>query len=107
VQAVRRPRRATYSITAARGDSWLSARAGSEAGRVLFEGNIGRGETVRLRSRRVWVRFGSASYVDLRINGKLTPLPLFGTYDAYVEPRGVRPDPTVYAVGQATAAQSP
>jgi hypothetical protein len=95
--------RATFVFTAARGDSWFQARAGSFGGRVLYEGNLSEGETVRLRSRRLWIRFGGASDIDLRIDGRPVRLPAFGTYDAFAGPRGVVADRKIYA----TAAQSP
>jgi hypothetical protein len=95
--------RSTFAFTAARGDSWFQARAGSFGGRVLYEGKLPQGETVRVRSRRLWIRFGGASYIDLSINGKQVHLPAFGTYDAVAGPRGVVADRKIYA----TAAQSP
>ena len=81
--------RSTFAFTAARGDSWFQARAGSFGGRVLYEGKLPQGETVRVRSRRLWIRFGGASYIDLSINGERVLLPAFGTYDAVAGPRGV------------------
>ena len=93
----------TFAFTAARGDSWFQARAASFGGRVLYEGNLLQGETVRLRSQRLWIRFGGASHLDLFINGKRARLPAFGTFDAFAGPRGVVADRTDYA----TAAQSP
>ena len=96
--------RSTFALTATAGDVWLSIRSTSEEGRILFEGTLARGETLRfVRSGRLWIRFGAAAYVALSIDGRPARLPLFGTYDAFVSPRGVRPDRTVYA----TAAQSP
>jgi hypothetical protein len=92
-----------FAFVAARGDSWLSVHAGSFRGRVLYEGLLHEGEHVRLRARRLWVRFGGASDFDVYVNGRRAKLPLFGTYDAYVTRRGIRPDPTLYA----TSAQSP
>lgn len=97
-------RRSTFAIRATAGDAWLSVRSGSEAGQILFEGTLGRGKALRLvRSGRLWIRFGAAAYIGLSIDGRPVRLPLFGTFDAYAGPRGVRPDRTVYA----TAAQSP
>jgi hypothetical protein len=93
----------SYVLTAARGDSWLLVRERSFGGRVLFEGMLVRGEQVRLRGERVWVRFGAASHLELRIDGQRARLPATGTFDAYVGPRGVRADRRDYA----TAAQSP
>jgi hypothetical protein len=97
------PGLSTFRFTAARGGSWLQARAGSSAGPVVFQGELSEGETVRLRSRRLWVRFGAASHLDLFVDGRRAWLPSFGTYDAFVTRRGVRADRTDYA----TAAQSP
>jgi Domain of unknown function (DUF4115) len=98
------PARSTFRFTAARGDSWFQVRAGSFAGRVLYEGKLRLGETVRLHSRRLWIRFGGASDLDLFINGKRARLPAFGTYDAFAGRRGVVADRTDH---YATAAQSP
>ena len=93
----------TFAFTAARGDSWLQIRSGSSRGRTLYEGLLPLGETVRLRSKRLWIRFGAASNVDLAIDGRRTRLPAFGTFDAFAGRRGVVADRTDYA----TAAQSP
>ena len=71
---------ARIAITASRGDCWLSARVGSVVGRVLFEGVVRRGRTVRVASRVVWVRFGAGENVTLRVNGRPTPVPQ-GTVD--------------------------
>jgi len=94
---------ATFAFTAERGDAWLQVRSRSFDGRVLYEGTLILGETVRLRSRRVWIRFGAASHLELTIDGRPVRLPAFGTYDAFAGPRGVFADRTPYA----TAAQSP
>jgi hypothetical protein len=96
-------RRSTFAFKATRGDSWLQARAGTFGGRVLYEGKLLQGETVRLRSQRLWVRFGASSHLDLFVNGRRAWLPAFGTYDAFAGPRGVTADRKIYA----TAAQSP
>lgn len=100
-------RPARYRFVAVRGDAWLQVRTDSQRGRVLYEGTLDRGRELRLRAARLWVRFGAASHLNLHVNGRLVQLPLFGTYDAFVTWRGVRPDPTVYEPAQATAAQSP
>ena len=106
----RRPRStAWYRFVAVRGDSWLQVRTGSRAGRVLFEGTLSRGEAVRFRTRPLWVRVGAATNLNLRVAGRASPLPQFGTFDAYVTRHGVYPDRVFHAdeEGQATAAQSP
>ena len=55
---------------ASRGDSWFSARLGSESGRVLDERVLPQGESVRLRGERIWLTVGAAGNVDLTVNGK-------------------------------------
>jgi hypothetical protein len=97
------PPRSTFAFTAARGDSWFQARMRSFSGRVLYDGTLSRGETVRIRARRLWIRFGAAAHLDLTINGRPVRLPAFGTFDAFAGPRGLVADRTDYA----TAAQSP
>jgi hypothetical protein len=97
------PRRPTFAFTAAGGDSWLQIRAGTFRGRTLFDEVLPLGETVRLRSQRLWIRFGAASNIELAIDGRRMRLPAFGTFDAFAGPRGVVADRTIYA----TAAQSP
>jgi hypothetical protein len=95
--------RPTFALAAVRGESWLEIRSGSFTGRTLYEGVLPLGETVRLRSKRLWIRFGAASHLDLTIDSRRTRLPAFGTFDAFAGPRGVVADRTDYA----TAAQSP
>lgn len=57
-------------VTASRGDSWFSARVGSETGRVLDERVLAQGESVQLRGERIWLTVGAAGNVDLTVNGK-------------------------------------
>jgi hypothetical protein len=57
-------------VTAARGDCWISARLGSEKGRVLDERILVRGESVTLRGARVWLSIGAAANVDVSVNGQ-------------------------------------
>jgi hypothetical protein len=78
-------------LTAARGDCWLSARSGSAEGRVLYEGTLLSGRSLRLDGAQVWVRFGAAANVDVTLNGRETaPLPA-GTGDVVVTAKGIRP----------------
>jgi hypothetical protein len=57
-------------VTASRGDSWFSARLGSESGRVLDERVLAQGESVSLKGERIWLTVGAAGNVDLTVNGK-------------------------------------
>jgi hypothetical protein len=93
----------TFAVTTARGGSWLQIRSGTFRGRTLFDGVLPVGKTLRLRSQRLWIRFGAAANVELAIDGRRARLPAFGTFDAFAGPRGVVADREIYA----TAAQSP
>jgi hypothetical protein len=64
------PTLATVIVTAARGDCWISARLGSETGRVLDERILAQGESVTLRGQRVWLSIGAAANVDVTVNGQ-------------------------------------
>ena len=57
-------------VTASRGDSWFSARVGSESGRVLDERVLTQGESVSLRGARIWLTVGAAGNVDVTVNGE-------------------------------------
>jgi cytoskeleton protein RodZ len=46
-------------LVAAHGECWLSVRAGSRDGRVLYEGMLRRGEEVRVFGARFWIRIGA------------------------------------------------
>jgi len=64
------PSLATVVVTASRGDCWISARLGSETGRVLEERLLAQGESVTLRAERVWMSVGAAANVDVTVNGE-------------------------------------
>lgn len=57
-------------VTASRGDSWFSARVGSESGRVLDERVLAQGESAQIRGTRIWLSVGAAGNVDLTVDGK-------------------------------------
>ena len=57
-------------LTAVRGDSWFSARVGSENGRVLDERVLAQGESVQLRGPRIWLSVGAAGNVEVTVDGK-------------------------------------
>ena len=64
------PSLATVVVTAARGDCWISARLGSENGRVLDERILAQGESVTLHGKQVWISIGAAANVDVTVNGE-------------------------------------
>jgi hypothetical protein len=84
-------RTATLVLRAARGDCWLSVRAGSPDGNVLYEGVLVSGKSVSVRGERLWVRLGAASNLDLTLNGKRLTSLAAGTFDVVATPRGIRP----------------
>lgn len=57
-------------VTASRGNSWFSARVGSEDGRVLDERVLAQGESAQIRGTRIWLTVGAAGNVDLTVDGK-------------------------------------
>jgi hypothetical protein len=62
-------------LTAARGESWVAVRAGSETGASLYEGTLAQGDRLSYRRNRLWVRLGLPVNVDATIDGKPAPLP--------------------------------
>ncbi len=78
-------------LTAARGDCWLSAHSGSAEGRLLYEGTLLSGRSLRLIGPRLWLRFGAAANLDLTLNGKrIAALPT-GTGDVVATAKGIQP----------------
>lgn len=60
-------------LTAARGDSWIEARAGSSAGRSLYAGVLEQGQTMRFKAPAVWLSAGAAGNIDLSVDGRAAP----------------------------------
>jgi hypothetical protein len=82
--------KARLALTAARGDCWLSVRADAPDGKVLYEGTLASGRTIRLEGARLWVRLGAAANLELTLNGKrIAALPA-GTVDLVATPAGIR-----------------
>jgi hypothetical protein len=81
---------ATITITARRGDSWISVRRDSALGTLVYEAVLPRGQTARFSSDLFWLRFGAARNVDIQVNGKAVPRLPPGTHDI-VLPRVVLP----------------
>jgi len=63
-------------LVAARGDCWLSVRAGSREGRVVFQGMLREGDSLPVAGKRLWIRIGAPWNVEARLNGRaLSGLP--------------------------------
>jgi hypothetical protein len=55
-------------ITASRGRCWLSVRTGGPNGRILFQGVLGQGRTLRYQvGHQLWVRMGRPGNIDISL----------------------------------------
>ncbi|HEY7421826.1 MAG TPA: DUF4115 domain-containing protein [Gaiellaceae bacterium] len=80
-------------LTAARSDSWVEVRLGSSTGRVLFDGVVPEGQSVRVAGRRLWARFGSLGNFDVTVNGRAVHPTLNGTVDTVITASAIEPAP--------------
>jgi hypothetical protein len=48
----------------------MSVRRGSADGEVLYEGVLISGKSIRFTARRIWLRLGAASNLELSVNGQ-------------------------------------
>jgi hypothetical protein len=68
--------------------SWVEVRAGSSRGRIMFSGFVKGGRGLRFEARpRLWVRFGRAADLIIKVNGIRQQLS--GTVDAVVTEHGL------------------
>jgi cytoskeleton protein RodZ len=84
------PARARITLIAARGPCWLSVRAGSESGRVLYERMLQTGERAGFAAARLWIRIGAPWNIDATLDGKPVALPN-ALGNVLVTQRGLRP----------------
>lgn len=85
-----RPERVRLTLTAARGDCWLDARAGSQAGRELRTGMLESGQSLRLLGQRLWIRLGDPTVLDATLNGRRVVLPASTPVNVVVTSAGIR-----------------
>ena len=64
------PRVAKLVLTAAHGDCWVEAHAGSPTGDLLFMGTIQQGQTMRFVRNRIWLVLGAPHNLAATLNGK-------------------------------------
>ena len=76
---VRKAALVRVDITAPERASWLEIRRGSATGPVLFSGELAPGRHLHLTGKRLWARFGAASNLSIRANGR--PISFIGTYE--------------------------
>jgi cytoskeleton protein RodZ len=83
--------RARMTLTGALGDSWVAVYANSPAGRLLHEGTVEAGRSVRFGVERVYrryfVRIGRPGNLRMTVNGRMRELPRRGP--VYVTARRV------------------
>jgi cytoskeleton protein RodZ len=84
-------RRTRLVLTAARGDCWLSVRNGSWEGRLLYEGMLLEGDSLRFVGKRLWVRMGAPWNLKARLNGRAVPRLPADTGNVVVTRAGLRP----------------
>jgi cytoskeletal protein RodZ len=80
----------TLVVHAARGDSWLEARMGSENGSIRYRGTLLEGKEVRLSGARLWLRIGAGENLDVLLNGKAAEEVPAGTATVVVTSRGLQ-----------------
>jgi Helix-turn-helix domain/RodZ C-terminal domain len=68
-------RNAKLILAATRGPCWLSVHVGSSTGRLLHEGTLAEGDSVRFVARRLWIRLGAPENLDAKLNGVFAALP--------------------------------
>jgi Domain of unknown function (DUF4115) len=74
-------------VNASRGDSWIMVRSGSKTGKLLFQGILVKGRSLRVAGSVLWVRVGAGAHLDARVNGRLLTLQA-GTFNALLTPSG-------------------
>jgi hypothetical protein len=62
------------TITATRGNCWISAHRRSATGPVLAERTLAVGQSVSVRAPKVWLELGAAGNVDITVNGRPRPI---------------------------------
>jgi hypothetical protein len=77
-------------LSAARGDVWLSVRAGSASGKLLFQNTLPMGRHLRFGHRRLWVRVGAPWNLAITAAGRRLAVPLQVIGDILVTPAGAR-----------------
>ena len=78
-------------LVASRGSCWLSVRAGSETGPVLYENTLQQTGTLHFTRKQFWIRVGAPSNLDLSLNGRAVSLPFSsGPINVVVTKAGVR-----------------
>jgi hypothetical protein len=77
-------------LVASGGDVWLTVRAGSATGKLLFANTLAAGRRLHFARKRLWVRVGAPWNLTVNAGGKHLPMPLQATGDMLVTAAGAR-----------------
>jgi cytoskeleton protein RodZ len=88
--------RAKMTLTGALGDSWAEVYANTRSGKLIYEGTVLAGRSVRFGHerpyRRYFVRMNNPGNLRLSVNGRVVSLPKRSSrFDATVTANGIRP----------------
>ena len=88
--------KARMTVTGALGDSSMEVYANSRAGRLIYEGTVEAGRSVRFGTertyRRYFVRIGRPANLRVTVNGRVVSVPNRGSpTEVVVTANGVRP----------------
>jgi Helix-turn-helix domain len=72
------------------GSVWLSVRAGSASGKLLFDNTLAAGRRLRFARKRLWVRVGAPWYLRVHAAGRPVPVPLTAPGNMLVTAAGAR-----------------
>jgi Domain of unknown function (DUF4115) len=78
-------------LTAARSDSWVQIRRNNSTGRVLYDGVVSEGRSIRFVGPRLWARFGALGNFDLTVDGRPVHPSFSGTVDTVITAATIRP----------------
>ena len=84
------PRPRAFELVASGGDVWLSVRAGSATGKVLYEKILQAGSRLRFDRHRLWVRVGAPWNLAITAGGHRMRVPLSAPGDVVVTASGVQ-----------------
>ena len=77
-------------LTAARSDSWVQIRRNNSTGRVLYDGVVSEGRSIRFVGPRFWARFGALGNFDLTVDGRPVHPSFSGTVDTVITAATIR-----------------
>jgi cytoskeleton protein RodZ len=79
-------------VNAVRGNSWVEAHDRTQAGKLLYQGTLERGQKQLFRGARVWITIGIPANVSLSVNGRRVKLLERRKPTAYIAtPTGLAP----------------